>query len=73
MPEPVLDELGTRDLLAQFFGVNTSTVTRAVHQVQPLLTEHGCTIPPSTARFRTPGDVTAFLANSSPTKIKPAC
>ncbi|WP_455770667.1 helix-turn-helix domain-containing protein [Streptomyces antibioticus] len=30
-----LRKLDTRDLLAQFFGVNTSTVTRAVHQVQP--------------------------------------
>ncbi|WP_455712272.1 helix-turn-helix domain-containing protein [Streptomyces flaveolus] len=68
-----LRKLGTRDLLAQLFGVNTSTLTRAVHQVQPLLAEHGCTIPPSTARFRTPADVTAFLANSSPTKIKPTC
>ncbi|WP_231406704.1 ISAzo13 family transposase [Streptomyces sp. MC1] len=68
-----LRKLGTRDLLAQLFGVNTSTLTRAVHQVQPLLAQHGYTIPPSTARFRTPADVTAFLGNSSPTKIKPAC
>lgn len=57
-----LRKLGTRDLLAQLFGVNGSTLTRAVHQVQPLLTEHGYTIPPSTARFSTPADVTAFLA-----------
>nr|WP_240803232.1 transposase family protein [Streptomyces sp. A1499] len=68
-----LRKLGTRDLLAQLFGVNTSTLTRAVHQVQPLLAEHGCTIPPSTARFRTLADVTAFLANSNSTKIKPTC
>ncbi|SCK62549.1 Helix-turn-helix of DDE superfamily endonuclease [Streptomyces sp. AmelKG-D3] len=68
-----LRKVGTRDLLAQLLGVNTSTLTRAVRQVQPLLAEHGCTIPPSTARFRTPADVTAFLANSSPTKIRPAC
>nr|WP_188114396.1 transposase family protein [Streptomyces apricus] len=68
-----LRKIGTHDLLAQRFGVNTSTLTRAVHQVQPLLAEHDCTIPPSTARFRTPADITAFLANSSPTKIKPAC
>ncbi|MDQ0771762.1 transposase [Streptomyces aurantiacus] len=66
-----LRKLGTRDLLAQLFGVNTSTLTRAVQQVQPLLAEHGCNISPSTARFRTPADVTAFLANSNPTKIKP--
>lgn len=68
-----LRRLGTRDLLAQLFGVNTSTLTRAFHQVQPLLAQHGCTIPPSTARFQTRADVTAFLANSSPTKIKPTC
>ncbi len=68
-----LRKLGTRDLTAQLLGVNGSTITRAVHQVQPLLAEHGCTIPPSTARFRTPADVTAFLANSSPTEIKSAC
>jgi hypothetical protein len=68
-----LCKLGTRDLLAQLFGVNGSTLTRAVHQIQPLLAEHGYTIPPSTARFHTPADITAFLAELSPTKIKPAC
>ncbi|MFI5977808.1 ISAzo13 family transposase [Streptomyces sp. NPDC051452] len=65
-----LRKLGTRDLLAQLFGVNGSTLTRAIHQVQPLLAER---VPPSTARFRTPADVTAFLANSNPTEIKSAC
>ncbi|MCF1512532.1 helix-turn-helix domain-containing protein, partial [Streptomyces glomeratus] len=68
-----LRKLGTRDLLAQLFGVNASTLTRAVHQVQPLLAKRGHTIPPSTARFHTPADVTAFLANSNPTKIKSPC
>ncbi|MFG2638837.1 transposase family protein, partial [Streptomyces sp. NPDC048362] len=34
-----LRKLGTRDLLAQLFGVNGSTITRAVRQVQPLLAE----------------------------------
>ncbi|MGX1219127.1 hypothetical protein RKD42_000386 [Streptomyces ambofaciens] len=68
-----LHKLGTRALLVQLIGVNTSTLIRSVHQAQPLLAEHGCTLPPSTARFQTPADVTAFLANSSPTKIKPAC
>jgi hypothetical protein len=67
-----LRKIGTRDLLAQIFGVNGSTLTRAVHQVQPLLAEHGCTIPPSTARFM-PADIAAFRANSSPRQIKPAC
>ncbi len=64
---------GTRDLIAQLFGVNGSTITRAVQQVQPLLAEYGQTIPSSTARFRTPADVTAFITNNNPTEIKSAC
>lgn len=67
-----LRKLGTRDLIAQLFGVNGSTVTRAVHHARPLLADHGYTVRPSTARFRTPADVTAFLTNS-PTEIKSAC
>lgn len=30
-------------------------------------TDHGCTVRPSTARFRTPADVPEFLTNSNPT------
>ncbi len=56
-----LRKLGTQDFLAELFGVARSTLTRAVQEVQPLLAERGHTIPPSTARFRTPADVTAFL------------
>jgi hypothetical protein len=67
-----LRKLGSRDLLAQLFDVSGSTLTRAVHQVQPLLDEHGYMIPPSTARLCTPTDVTAFLANSSTAEIKSA-
>ncbi|MDQ1041358.1 hypothetical protein QFZ75_007774 [Streptomyces sp. V3I8] len=66
-----LRKIGTRDLLAQLFKLNGSTLTRVIRQVQPFLAEHSRTISPSTARFRTPADVTAFLANSVPTKIKP--
>ncbi|MFD8985018.1 transposase family protein, partial [Streptomyces sp. NPDC059564] len=60
-------KLGTRDLIAQLFGVNGSTITRAVQHVQPLLAEYGHT------RFRTPADVAAFVTNNSPTEIKSAC
>lgn len=60
------------DLIAQLFGVNGTTITRAVHHIQPLLADHGYTVRPSTARFRTPADVTAFLTNSNPTEIKSA-
>ena len=68
-----LRKLGTRDLIGQLFGVNGSTIIRAVHQVQPLLAENGHTIPPSTVRFRTPADVTAFIFSSRPTKINSTC
>jgi hypothetical protein len=56
-----LRKLGTQDLLAELFGVTRSTLSRALQEVRPILAEHGHTIPPSTARFRTPADVTAFL------------
>ncbi|MEU9298648.1 hypothetical protein [Streptomyces sp. NPDC048266] len=70
---PYLRKLGTRDLIGQLCGVNGSTITRAVQQVQPLLAENGRTIPPSTARFRTPADVTAFITNNDSKKIRSAC
>ncbi|GGY90231.1 hypothetical protein GCM10010343_14640 [Streptomyces avidinii] len=41
-----LRKLGTRDLIAQLCGVNGGTITRAVHQIQPLLADHGCTVRP---------------------------
>ncbi|MGW6674443.1 ISAzo13-like element transposase-related protein, partial [Streptomyces vinaceus] len=69
-----LRKLGTHELLAKLFGITRSTLTRAVQEVQPLLDEHGHTIPPSTARFSTPVDVTAFLSLSdASTEIKRAC
>ncbi|SBV05961.1 Helix-turn-helix of DDE superfamily endonuclease [Streptomyces sp. MnatMP-M77] len=68
-----LRKLGTRDPVGQLFGVNGSSITRTVHQVQRLIAENGHTIPPSTARFRTPAGVTAFISSSRPTKIHTTC
>ncbi|MDX3434311.1 transposase [Streptomyces sp. ME01-18a] len=36
----------THDVLACWFGVDRSTVTRAVGEVRPLLAERGCTVSP---------------------------
>ncbi|TSB37277.1 transposase family protein, partial [Streptomyces benahoarensis] len=67
-------KIGTHDLLAALFGVTRSTMSRAVQEVQPLLAEHGHTIPPSTARFRTPADAAAFLTpEAAQREIKSAC
>ncbi|MFE2934986.1 transposase family protein [Streptomyces sp. NPDC059278] len=67
-------KIGAHDLLAALFGVTRSTMSRAVQEVQPLLAEHGHTIPPSTARFRTPADVAAFLTPEAVQReIKSAC
>ncbi|MEU6366457.1 transposase family protein [Streptomyces sp. NPDC046931] len=44
-----LEHLGhgaTHDLLACWFDVDRSTVTRAVGEVRPLLAERGCTVSP---------------------------
>ncbi|MFE4518052.1 ISAzo13 family transposase [Kitasatospora sp. NPDC056783] len=67
-----LRRLGTQELLGQLFSVDRSTITNAVAEVRPLLEQHGHAMPASTARFRTPADVTAFLA-SAQQKIKSPC
>jgi hypothetical protein len=36
----------THDVLACWFGVDRSTITRAVGEVRPLPAEQGCTISP---------------------------
>jgi hypothetical protein len=68
-----LRRLGTHELMAELFGVTRSTLTRTVQDVQPLLAERDHAISPSTARFRTPADVRAFLApEAAQPEIKPA-
>jgi hypothetical protein len=70
-----LRRLCTQTVLADLFGVDRSTITKAVREVLPLLHQHGHTVTPSTARFPTPADLTAFLSTNTPhpSKIKPAC
>jgi transposase len=69
-------KLATHDLLGELFNVAPMTTSRVVRDVLPVLTAHGYQITPSTARLRTPADVTAFLAYEATdhhTEIKPAC
>ncbi|WAU78566.1 transposase family protein (plasmid) [Streptomyces sp. Qhu-G9] len=46
----------THDVLACWFGVDRSTITRAVNEVRPLLAERGCTVSPD-MRLRRCGGV----------------
>lgn len=64
-----LRKLGTQELLGRLFAVNKSTISHAIDEVRPLLPQP---INASTARFRTPADVAAFLAPPTQQKIKPA-
>ncbi len=50
----------THDVLACWFGVSRSTITRAVGEVRPLLAERGCTVEGG-LRLRTLADVVAHL------------
>ncbi|WP_413803699.1 ISAzo13 family transposase [Streptomyces iranensis] len=61
-----------QELLGQLFDTTAMTISRAVKDVRPLLDAHGIHIPASTARFRTPADITRYLASDNP-KIKAAC
>ncbi|MFJ8855489.1 transposase family protein [Streptomyces sp. NPDC102437] len=66
-----LRKLATMNLLGQLFGVTAMTICRASQEVRPLLEAHGQHINASTARFRTPADVTTFFASDhNQSKIK---
>ncbi|WP_240502993.1 transposase [Streptomyces prasinopilosus] len=53
----------THDVPACWFGVDRSTITRAVGEVRPLLVERGCTVSPG-VRLRTSAEVVDHLGAS---------
>lgn len=58
----------THDVLACWFGVDRSTISRAVGEVRPLLAERGCTVSPD-VRLRTLAEVVEHLGASGKTGI----
>ncbi|MDX3427305.1 transposase family protein [Streptomyces sp. ME02-6985-2c] len=58
----------THDVLACWFGVDRSTITRAVGEVRPLLAERGCTVSPD-VRLRSLAEVIDHLGSSGTTGI----
>ncbi|MFI7005546.1 transposase family protein [Streptomyces sp. NPDC050145] len=56
------------DVLACWFGVDRSTITRAIGEVRPLLAERGCTIAPG-RRLRTLAEVIDYLGADGRTGI----
>src|SRR6478752_4468430 len=58
----------THDVLACWFGVDRSIVTRAIGEVRPLPTERGCHVAPG-LRLRTIADVIAHLGATGRTGI----
>ncbi|MFF7994596.1 transposase family protein [Kitasatospora xanthocidica] len=58
----------SHDVLACWFGVDRSTVTRAIGEIRPLLAELGCRITPG-LRLRTLADVIAHLGATGQTGI----
>ncbi|WP_327166286.1 transposase family protein [Streptomyces zaomyceticus] len=58
----------THDVLACWFGVDRSTITRAIGEVRPLLSERGCTIAPG-VRLRSLAEVVDYLGVSGQTGI----
>ncbi|MFI1972868.1 transposase family protein [Streptomyces cinnamoneus] len=55
-------------MLACWFGVDRSTITRAVGEVRPLLAERGCTVEAG-LRLRTLADVIAHIRATGQTAI----
>ncbi|MEW2051444.1 transposase family protein [Streptomyces sp. NPDC005476] len=58
----------THDVLAWCFGVDRSTITRAIGEVRPLLAQRGCTIAPD-VRLRTLAEAIEYLGANGRTGI----
>ncbi|MET8509214.1 transposase family protein, partial [Streptomyces sp. NPDC004787] len=58
----------TRDVLACWFNVDRSTITRAIGEIRPLLAGRGCTISPG-VRLRTLVEVIGHLSATGKTGI----
>ncbi|BFV56299.1 transposase family protein [Kitasatospora sp. CMC57] len=58
----------THDVLACWFGVDRSTITRALGEIRPLLADRGCRVAPG-LRLRTLADVIAHLGATGRTGI----
>jgi hypothetical protein len=58
----------THDVLACWFGVDRSTITRAIGEVRPLLAQRGCTVAPS-VRLCTLAEVIEHLGAEGRTGI----
>ncbi|MFG3295253.1 transposase family protein [Streptomyces sp. NPDC048179] len=58
----------THDVLVCWFGVDRSTITRAIGEVRPLLAQGGCTIAPD-LRLRTLAEVVEYLGVDGGTGI----
>ncbi|MDU9000804.1 transposase family protein [Streptomyces mirabilis] len=58
----------THDVLACWFGVDRSTITRAIGEVRPLLAERGCSVTPG-VRLQTLAQVVDHLGTTGKTRI----
>ncbi|WP_435864224.1 transposase family protein [Streptomyces mirabilis] len=58
----------THDVLACWFGVDRSTITRAIGEVRPLLAQRGCTVAPD-VRLCTLAEVVEYLGADGRTGI----
>jgi hypothetical protein len=58
----------THDVLACWFGVFRSTITRAIGEVRPLLGERGCTVEGG-IRLRTPAANSPASSASAPRSL----
>lgn len=61
----------TQDVLARWFGLHRSTISRAINEVPPLFAERGCRVEPG-VRLRALAEVIAYLGASGQTAIMDA-
>ncbi|MDT0442684.1 ISAzo13 family transposase [Streptomyces johnsoniae] len=59
-------KLGTRQILADAFGVSLGTLNNALADAQPVLHEAGITLPPAPTRFTTGAELLASVSSNTP-------
>ncbi|GLW59580.1 hypothetical protein Kpho01_75900 [Kitasatospora phosalacinea] len=65
-------KIAAQDLLGHLFGVTIMTISRVIREVRPFLETSGHQPTVSTARFRTPDDIAAYLQDQTETEINSA-
>jgi len=62
-----LRQICSQNVLSDLLGINPNTIGQAIAETRQLLTEHHCSVLPTTLRFTTANALTEFVSSDQPT------